>query len=76
MTVVGTSHGVVRAAGHAGWPLLPTLPKPTAPDVEPTAAPERSAPPAQPVDDLVALAAALNGPGRLVYVDWRQEHAA
>lgn len=88
MTVVRDSHGVVRAAGHVGWPLLPSQPEegwplvPSAEPAEPVAEPTplvRCADPAAalPVDDLVAVAAALNdGPGRIVYVDRRPDRAA
>ncbi|WP_327389153.1 hypothetical protein [Streptomyces sp. NBC_01207] len=84
MTVMRDSHGVVRGGGVAGWALLPAqVPEggwplrpaeaapvrpEQAPAVEPVAEPEAA-------DDLVALVAALNGPGRAVYVDRREQYA-
>ncbi len=67
MTVVRDSRGVMRAAsgGVAGWALIPSQ------------EPDGGWPllPAEPVDDLVAIAAALNAPGDVVYVDRRADLA-
>lgn len=81
MTVMRDAAGVTRGAGYAGWPLLPS---PAVEEPRPRIAAEPPAPVAVPaatpgpeVDDLVAVAAALNdGPGRIVYVDRRPDRAA
>ncbi|MGW1767184.1 hypothetical protein ACWCQL_24335 [Streptomyces sp. NPDC002073] len=89
MTVVRDSHGVTRGGGVAGWALLPapvsdggrplrsadSAPAPSvpthphpAPAVEPVPEPEAA-------DDLVALAASLNGLDETVYFDRRAQYA-
>lgn len=67
--------GVTRGAGFAGWPLLPS---PVVEESQPriAAVPPSAPAPAPEVDDLVAVAAALNGPGGVVYIDHRPQHAA
>ncbi|ONI48496.1 hypothetical protein STIB_73210 [Streptomyces sp. IB2014 011-1] len=62
---------VIRGAGYAGWPLLPS------PAVS-ISRPRIVAPPAAAteIDDLVALAAALNGGDRVVYIDNRPGHTS
>lgn len=70
MTVVRDSRRVVRASA-GGWPLLPPQPdrgRPSLPPVPPYSGPV----PFGPVDELVAVAAALNTPGApAVYADCR-----
>lgn len=73
MTVMRDAAGVTRGAGYAGWPLLPS---PAVRTSRPRIAPAPAEAPAPAVDDLVALAAALNGGHRTVYVDRRPDHAA
>ncbi|MFJ2110801.1 hypothetical protein ACIOEX_02540 [Streptomyces sp. NPDC087850] len=82
MTVMRDAAEVTRGAGYAGWPLLPspaageTRPRIMAVPPAPAAASATAPEPAE-VDDLVALASALNdGPGRIVYVDRRPDRAA
>ncbi|MER6603824.1 hypothetical protein [Streptomyces parvus] len=80
MTVMRNTAGVTRGAGHAGWPLLPS---PAVEESRPRIAAAPPAPPAVPaatpapeVDDLTALAAALNDGDRIVYFDRRPDRAA
>lgn len=86
MTVVRDSRGVTRAAGHIGWPLLPSQPAegwplvpsdgPAGPVAETVPLVQRAESTACPVDDLVAVAAALNDGDRIVYIDRRTDRAA
>ncbi|WP_326655677.1 hypothetical protein [Streptomyces sp. NBC_01750] len=91
MTVVRDSRGVVRGTGgtagwalvpaqppEGGWPLLPPA-EPVEPSTEPPAAklPVQVGPlPFGPVEELLAVVAALNTADDVVYVDRRAEREA
>ncbi|MEU0670893.1 hypothetical protein ABZ508_34220 [Streptomyces lavendulocolor] len=75
MTVMRDAVGVTRGGGYAGWSLLPspaTQPRSAAAPSDPAAVPART----PEVDDLVAVAAALNDGAHIVYVDRRPTRAA